>query len=427
MLSAITVGERIVLHLVQYQKLIDSYDVPIDISQDGIAASLRISRAHAAIELKKLRGSGDVVEKLAHIKRGKTKRKVYFLSPAGEQKAARIKQYASNEGIDIGPLIDIRRCKAQELWQTLGSDSRKILANACVFRKPFRREALPSTTISLLPVDRFGMVDIPCELRRSVLKLVSNEDLRAYHSLAADYWLNVNDYGERLYHLVHAGRLMEAEILIANKDEKVLSSMDQVLLDAMLLMRSPSEHYRGKVRKAQAEASLMLGDLENCYRVCSEMESSTDASERMIGLLIRGKGLRKSNQLRESLDALLKAKAIGLKLDSATLECEIAHTLMLMGLNSESIGVLEKLAKQERSADPELIERIYYLLGRNYLQIKNGNEALHYLSKSLAITKEKDRKPWYQGMAEAYGLIGNPEKLREYDMKANPPKGWGVA
>jgi tetratricopeptide (TPR) repeat protein len=427
MLSAITVGERIVLHLVQYQKLIDSYDVPIDISQDGIAASLRISRAHAAIELKKLRTSGDVIEKLAHIKRGKTKRKVYFLSPAGEQKAMKIKQYASSEGIDIGPLIDIRRCKAQELWQTLSSDSKKILANACVFRKPFRREALPSTTISLLPVDRFGMVDIPSELRRSVLRLVPPEDLRAHHSLAADYWLNMNDYGERLYHLIHSGRLKESEILIANKEALVLSSMDRGLLDALLLVASPSENYRGKVRKVQAEACLLMCDLENCYRVCSEMESSTDASERMVGLMIRGKALRKMDHLRESLDALLKAKAIGLKMDSATLECEIAHTLMLMGLNSESISVLEKLAKQERSADPELIERIYYLLGMNYLQVKNGSEALHYLSKSLAITKEKDRKPWYQGMAEAYGLIGNPEKLREYDMKANPPKSWGVA
>jgi tetratricopeptide (TPR) repeat protein len=425
--SAITVGERIVLHLVQYQKLIDNYDVPIDISQDGIAASLRISRAHAAIELKKLRGTGEVVEKLAHIKRGKTKRKVYFLSATGEQKAARIKQYASNEGIDIGPLIDIRRCKAQELWQTLGSDAKRILAGACVFRKPFRREALPSTTTSLLPVDRFGMVDIPIELRRSVLKLAPSEDVRSYHSLAADYWLRENDYGERLYHLVHANRWKEAEMLVANKDTFVLAFLDQGLLEALLAIRSPSEHYRGKVRRAQAEASLILGDMESCFRVCSEMESSTDTSERMIGLLIRGKGLRKMDQFQESLDALLKAKAIGLKMDSAVLECEIAHTLMLMGLNEESINVLEKLAKQERSADPELIERIYYLLGRNYLLIKNGSEALHYLSKSLAITKEKDRKPWYQGMAEAYGLIGNPEKLREYDMKANPPKGWGEA
>ncbi len=425
--SAITVGERIVLHLVQYQKLIDNYDVPIDISQDGIAGSLRISRAHAAIELKKLRGSGEVIEKLAHIKRGKTKRKVYFLSPTGEQKAVRIKQYASNEGIDIGPLIDIRRCKAQELWQSLGNDSKKILAGACVFRKPFRRAALPTTTTSLLPVDRFGMVDIPIELGRSILKLVPSEDVREHNSRAADYWLNENDYGERLYHLVHAKRMKEAEMLIANQETAVLASIDQGLLEALLTIRSPSEQYRGKVRRAQAEACLVLGDLDNCFRVCTEMESSTDASEKMVGLMIRGRGLRKLDQLKESLDALLMAKAIGLKMDSAMLECEISHTLMLMGLNDESINVLEKLAKQERSADPELIERIYYLLGRNYLLVKNGNEALHYLSKSLAITKEKDRKPWYQGMAEAYGLIGNPEKLREYDMKANPPKGWGEA
>jgi hypothetical protein len=159
---------------------------------------------------------------LAHIKRGKTKRKVYFLSPTGEQKAVRIRQYASNEGIDIGPLIDIRRCKAQELWQTLGSDAEKILAGACVFRKPFRREALPPTTTSLLPVDRFGMVEIPAELRRSVLKLASADDVRTYHSLAADYWLTENEYGERLYHLVHANRMKEAEMLIASKDAAVM-------------------------------------------------------------------------------------------------------------------------------------------------------------------------------------------------------------
>ncbi len=425
--SAITVGERIVLHLALYQKLVDNYDVPIDISQDGIAASLRISRAHAAIELKKLRGAGEVFEKLAHIRRGKTKRKVYFLSPTGEQKAIRIRQYASNEGIDIGPLIDIRRCKAQELWQTLGSDAKKILAGACVFRKPFRREALPPTTTSLLPVDRFGMVEIPAELRRTVLKMTSAEDVKTYHSLAADYWLTENDYGERLYHLVHANRMKEAEILIANKDAAVMASMDNGLLEALLTIRSPSEHYRGKVRRAQAEACLLLGDLEGCFRVCTEMENSTDASENVVGHMIRGRGLRKLERLQESLDALLRAKAVGLKIESSNLECEIAHTLLLMGLNQESINVLEKLVKQERSADPELIERIYYLLGRNYLLIKNGSEALHYLSKSLAITKEKDRKPWYQGMAEAYGLIGNPEKLREYDMKANPPKGWGEA
>lgn len=112
MLGSITISEKIILHLVHYQKLIDNYVAPIDISQDGIAVSLRISRAHAAIELKKLRESGLVIERLAHIKGGKTKRKVYFLSPTGEQEAIKIKRYSANEGIDIGPFIDIHRCRA---------------------------------------------------------------------------------------------------------------------------------------------------------------------------------------------------------------------------------------------------------------------------------------------------------------------------
>jgi tetratricopeptide (TPR) repeat protein len=157
--------------------------------------------------------------------------------------------------------------------------------------------------------------------------------------------------------------------------------------------------------------------MEDCFLVCTEMETSTDASERMVGHMIRGRGLRKMERLQESLDALLRAKAVGLKMESSNLECEIAHTLMLMGLNEESINVLEKLAKQGRSADPDLIERIYYLLGRNYLQIKNGSEALHYLSKSLAITKETIM--FYQGMAEAWPI----GKLRNAE-KAQPPKGW---
>lgn len=59
-MSGLTVGERIILYVGRYQKHKDSFDVPFDVSQDGIAGSLGISRAHAAIELKKLRECGDV-------------------------------------------------------------------------------------------------------------------------------------------------------------------------------------------------------------------------------------------------------------------------------------------------------------------------------------------------------------------------------
>ncbi|MBM4237447.1 MAG: hypothetical protein FJ151_03065, partial [Euryarchaeota archaeon] len=195
--NVLTVAERIILHLSQYSKLQDSYDVPIDVSQDGIAAALRISRAHAAIELKKLKENEEVVERLAHIRRGKTKRKVYFLLPKGEARAGKIKVFADSEGIEISPLLDLRKCDGEDLWRSTGEQFRPILAQACVFRKPFKRSILPDTSISLLPTDRDGMVDMPEELRKAIIKLQDKDDLRRYHSFAADYWLKEGDCRER--------------------------------------------------------------------------------------------------------------------------------------------------------------------------------------------------------------------------------------
>lgn len=203
----------------QYSRHQEDFDVPLDVSQDGIALALRISRAHAAIELKKLKESEEVWERLAHIKRGKTKRKVYFLTPKGEIKSDRIREFAQSEGIEIMPLLDLKKCRPSDLWDSLDPYKRDLLAMACTFRKPFNRAALPPTTVSLLPVDNDGVVEIPSELRNSILDMISREDLRKFHSFAADYWLDIGDIVERLYHLINAGRTREAEMLMASRGQ----------------------------------------------------------------------------------------------------------------------------------------------------------------------------------------------------------------
>jgi len=421
----LTVAERIVLHLQQYQKLQDSYDVPIDVSQDGIAAALCISRAHVAIELKKLREGGDVVEKLAHIKKGKTKRKVYFLSSNGESKAAKIKDYAVAEGIDLGPMVDIRRCRGVDLFASLTNENRSILVGACVFRRPFKREALPDTCVALLPVDRHGKVDLPNELRKEVLALVPVEEVRKRHSFAADYWLAEGDYHERLYHLVEASRTKEAEMLLASKGQLLLQQADEDLLEIVSKIESPSERYAARVRQVQAEAARIAKDYDYCFRVCAEMEASQDRRERLEGMVIKGKALKDSGRLDEALASLLSAKAIGLHLDDAELDCEIAEVEFLKGRFELTIQIIDGLMRKERTSDPELIERAYFIIGLAYLKKGAANEALRYLSKSLAITKATDKKPWYEALANGYALAGMEEKAKEFEAKANPPKKWG--
>ncbi len=145
MATPITVGERIVLHLAQYTKHSNDFDAPFEVSQDGIGEALRISRAHAAIELKKLKEAGTVTERIAHIRAGPVKRKVYFLSEAGESKARNLKDFASRQGIEISPLLDLKKCKGEDLWVQLNPESRSLMAKAAVFRKPFQRSALCTT------------------------------------------------------------------------------------------------------------------------------------------------------------------------------------------------------------------------------------------------------------------------------------------
>ena len=104
MAGELTVSERILFHLSNYVKFEDKYEVPFDITQDGISQSCSISRAHAAIELKKLKASGIIEEKLTHVRRGKARRKTYFLTQAGKARGAKIVQYVKDNGIE--PRVD---------------------------------------------------------------------------------------------------------------------------------------------------------------------------------------------------------------------------------------------------------------------------------------------------------------------------------
>jgi len=100
----LTVSERILFHLNNYAKFEDKYEVPFDVTQDGISQACSISRAHAAIELKKLKASRVIEEKLSHVRKGKARRKVYFLTFEGKAKAVKVGQYVKES--EVNPMVD---------------------------------------------------------------------------------------------------------------------------------------------------------------------------------------------------------------------------------------------------------------------------------------------------------------------------------
>jgi len=99
-MSSITVQDSVILYLNRYSSVTpDAYNMPFDITQDGIATALGISRAHASLELKKLVGKGQVGSIIAHTSQSPRKRIAYYLERSGLSAVPRINEHMKKKNI----------------------------------------------------------------------------------------------------------------------------------------------------------------------------------------------------------------------------------------------------------------------------------------------------------------------------------------
>jgi len=88
----LTVQDRILLHLMDYQNFSDKYEVPAQVTQRGIGEAIEIAWSNVPRAMKKLVTDGLVEEKSARIKGDKRKKKAYFLTHKGYSQALTLKQ-----------------------------------------------------------------------------------------------------------------------------------------------------------------------------------------------------------------------------------------------------------------------------------------------------------------------------------------------
>src|SRR2546426_11677603 len=100
-LPSVTVGERILVHLSGLLRHADLDECPVEMTQDGIANALLLSRAHVALELKRLKSTGKVQERMAHVANARSRRKVYELTPAGQEISRRMREHARARTIEL--------------------------------------------------------------------------------------------------------------------------------------------------------------------------------------------------------------------------------------------------------------------------------------------------------------------------------------
>ena len=110
-MTNLSVKQKALIFLNKYKSLdtTDIYNTPWELTQDGVANALCISRAHACIVLNQLKSEEMVEEKITHIKNGKIRRKSYFILPAGMEEASDLLKTAEKENIDLSFILDSKK------------------------------------------------------------------------------------------------------------------------------------------------------------------------------------------------------------------------------------------------------------------------------------------------------------------------------
>lgn len=110
--SLLTLQEKVLLHLLDFKGLDDSFEFPIGVTQKGIAKNIGAQRKHMPRVLKKLEERGFVSEKRGRVKDSSQRMKVYLLTWNGISKANEIKNFVEKELIKVrdeqGNVVEVK-------------------------------------------------------------------------------------------------------------------------------------------------------------------------------------------------------------------------------------------------------------------------------------------------------------------------------
>ncbi|HEY4705454.1 MAG TPA: hypothetical protein VII27_06955 [Thermoplasmata archaeon] len=111
---SLTVKEKIQLHLFEFSRAADAYEVPEEVTQEGIARTVGIRVHHVQQYVRPLIAEGLVDERTSHIRRQPRRRKAYFLTERGRSRALTLRTATLKEPVPL------RTADGQTLMLPLG-------------------------------------------------------------------------------------------------------------------------------------------------------------------------------------------------------------------------------------------------------------------------------------------------------------------
>ncbi len=99
--ALLTVRERVILHLLAYQRYLQDSDAPAAITQEGIADAVEVGRNNVSKIVNTMHDEGIIEVQTKHVKGFASVKKVYFLTPSGYQDALNLKVEIERTRINI--------------------------------------------------------------------------------------------------------------------------------------------------------------------------------------------------------------------------------------------------------------------------------------------------------------------------------------
>jgi len=98
----VTLNQKVLVHLLPFARYADRWDAPVPITQQGIADTLRVRRSHVTLALQSLANHGLVTHDSMRIAGGTRRRKAYFLTPHGYERARETEAFLAAMPVVVG-------------------------------------------------------------------------------------------------------------------------------------------------------------------------------------------------------------------------------------------------------------------------------------------------------------------------------------
>jgi len=378
-MSCITLHDKALSHLYKYRftRSDMEYGAPFEISQDGVATALRISRSHVSIILKKMVENGEVEIGHSYVKNSHKaiKRMVYHVTEKGKSVYMERGRDLLEEGVDISKIVDESFDKDR-----LNDDDRDALGSLCVLQSEFFYSELEHRVpyVSCKPTGE-GFIK-EC-VRHRLLSNSSKSDRRRWHSKAAD-WCMDHDRGakERLFHLIRAGRDREA-ICILKSDMAEISLMKTPEMASAVYDLARRNRDIGMMKTA-ARLALDSNSLDKAYSIATDISLLSPSEGRNLkaeNLFLRG-------CFEDSLDLLEGSEGW--------------EAMMIRGMCKYGLQRFEESKKDLESARKMMLEngsihRMDVLLSYEALvesELDRDDDAANKMGIAISLTKDKARR-----------------------------------